>query len=167
MGQKRSPELVTIAKRLRNQGRTFAEIAEELSKKGKNISKASIVNWLREPPGASTSSAEPPAAPSTSSAEPVDETEMTPEELARWLGVELRQARVDAAACRARNDEPGASRALRQAAGMASMLQRIHARAGDDVDFVRVRQVDVAAAAEKARSKLHDLVARLAEKRTR
>ena len=167
MGQKRSPELVAHAKRLRKQGMTFEQVAEEVSKKGKKVSKASIVNWLREPAGASPTPSEPSTAPSPPSADPIDETEMTPEELARWLGVDLRQARVDADACRAKQDEPGASRALRRAAGLASMLQRIHARAGDDGDFVRVRQVDLAAAAEKARSKLYDLVARMAEERTR
>jgi hypothetical protein len=174
MGTKRTSALVAKAKRLRIEGLDDRAIAEVLSKEqvakgGKTISKSAIGLWLG-PKSARRDDVRPSAAPAEPvlpAPRPVDEGPMTPEELATWLGVELRQAQVDADACRAARDEPGTSRALRRAAGMASMLQRIHARAGDDGDFVRVRQVDLAAAAEKARSKLHDLVARLADERTR
>ncbi|MFI5299488.1 MAG: hypothetical protein ACHREM_15455 [Polyangiales bacterium] len=165
MGQKRTPKLVSIAKRLRREGRSHEAIAEILSRDGKSISKASVINWL----GDSKKSAKraDPTAPTAPSlpVEPVDESEMTSAEFTTWLGTELRRARAAADACRANVDGVGTGRAMRLAAQLAALMQKQQARTADDGAVVRVNASDVRSAAERARSKMHDLVARLSGER--
>ena len=94
-----------------------------------------------------------------------DAAEMTPQELARWLASELRRQQKAAKQFSAMADDASAMRSTRVAASLAALLAKMHARDGEDRDTIKLQQSDVAAAAERARSKLHDLVARLASER--
>lgn len=92
---------------------------------------------------------------------------MSPEEFSTWLATQLRLAQVDADACRSKDDQVGAGKAMRLAAQLAALLSKAHARAKEDGDTVRVKISDVAAAAARSRAKLQDLFARLAADRGR
>jgi hypothetical protein len=171
VGQKRNPKLVAIAKRLRNAGHSYAAIADELSKQGKSVSKASVIGWLRaaeptvEPPKLT---APPPPAPVPEPlpapplpAEPDDDSEAAPEELRRVLtnGMRTAQAAADRAA-----DVGDAAEAKAQAklVGLfAGHLRQIHSKADEDTDTIKIKAGDMAAAAEKAVAGLHSLAERV------
>jgi len=90
---------------------------------------------------------------------------MTPDEVVRWLSDAIRDCQELAEACKSAGDGPGQARAIRLATQLAAPMARLQARTVDEGDVVRVRQADIAAAAERARSKLHDLVSRFAAER--
>ena len=152
MGQKRTPALIAAAKRLRAEGRSYQEVAEALSKPGKTVSKAAVIGWLRESPAGSAAVPEsrPPVRPAPVGADPVAVGDIGPEELRALLAGELR--RHQAEADRAMDDgRPGDARqSSRLVAAFTAQLQRIHARADEDVDTVRVRAADMQAAADRA-----------------
>jgi hypothetical protein len=153
--------MMAKANRMRAEGRSFQEIADELSKDGVKVSKAAVVGWLRLPNEVKAPAKRAPKVAPEPLDELADAPEMTPAEFTAWLTGQLRQAQQSADACRAMDDQPGAGRAMRLAAQLAALLQKQHARTADDGDVVRVKTSDMVAAAERARSKLHDLIARL------
>lgn len=172
MGQKRNPKLVAIAKRLRNAGHSYAAIADELSKHGKSVSKASVIGWLRDaeptaeppkltaPPPPVSAPEPPPATPPP--VEPDDDSEAAPEELRRVLtnGMRTAQAAADRAA-----DVGDAAEAKAQAklVGLfAGHLRQIHSKADEDTDTIKVRAGDMQAAADRAVAGLHNLAERVA-----
>ncbi len=190
MGQKRSPQLAREVLKLSRAGMSVRDIEAELSRRaaaagrpGTGPSKSLVAEIVRdakrldaraggaaerpapvpEPATAPPSSPEPAAAPVP--VDPVVGEMMSPEEFATWLAVQLRTAQLDADACRKKNDQPGASRAMRLAAQLAALLSKAHARSQEDGETIRVKISDVGAAASRARSKLHDLAARLAADR--
>jgi len=153
-----TPSVVADVAKRRARGHSFEDIARALG-----ISKGSVVRaekMAAELPPPSRARAARPAVPPASA--PVAAEEMSPEEFGTWLATQLRLAQVDADACRAKDDQVGASKAMRLAAQLAALLSKAHARAKEDGDTVRVKISDVAAAGERARAKLHDLAARLA-----
>ena len=189
MGQKRTPHLVTIAKRLQKGGSSLQEIADELSKKGEKVSKASVANWLRDPvtgssapatavqaspassatpvqaelrPGASPSAALPiePAAPDAPAG-----AAMTPDEVVRWLSDAIRDCQELAEACKNAGDGPGQARAIRLATQLAAPMARLQARTVDEGDVVRVKAGDIQAAADRAVLALHNLADRVVAER--
>lgn len=167
MGQKRTPAMVAKAKRMRADGRSYAEIAEELSKGGQRVSKAAVVSWLKDPSKASAAS--PPSAPVVPPEllEPPDETAMPPEDLVGLLTGLLRQQQTLARELTKNGDHSGAQRAARLMTSITAQIQKQQARDDDEGDSIRVSSSEMSAAAERARSKLHDLVSRLAEERSR
>lgn len=170
MGQKRTPALVTKAKRLRAEGRSYVEIAEELSKQGKSISKASVIAWLRDasgptaPPSATSSGPSErleapvptPAAPAQEPERPVD---IPPDELRAILADVVRRASRAAAVAEAAGQPVEAARERKIMAVFTGQLQRIHARADEDTETVRVKATDMAAAADRAWSGLEQQAA--------
>lgn len=179
MGQKKTPQLVAAAKRLRAAGRSNREIADELSKKGKKLSEGTIRNWLGTPtpparptrsprPPAPVSPAQPPPAPETAptaAREAADETDMPPAEFEGWLTKQLRQLQADAAMARAAEDHNGARQNTRLAAQIAALLQKQRARQEDEGDAVKVRADDLRAAADRAILALHQLAERVIAER--
>lgn len=177
MGQKRTPELVKEAKRLRAQGFSDATIAETLSKKGKTISKASVQNWLGRktdagsPPTAGAQSAHPApqAAPGGSPVASdgqgavrgaadapaggvgvgVDDGEVTPDQLRMVLSRALLGAQAAADKARADNDPAEAKAQAKLAALFAGHLRQIHSKADEDTDTVRVKAGDIEAARDR------------------
>jgi hypothetical protein len=167
MGQKRTPALVSKAKQLRADGRSFAEVAAELSKGGRSVSKAAVMGWLKESSPAESVSVPPSPPVSLPQPVPLDRSPMAPEDLTGLLTGLLRQQQELAGKLSAAGDHQAAQRTIRVSAQLATLLQKQQARDDDDGDVLRVRAADVAAAGERARSKLHDLVSRLAEERGR
>ncbi len=165
MGQKRTPRMMAEAKRMRAEGRSYAEIADELSKGGKKVSKAAVYGWLTESqPNAPVPVAVPVAAPEPVE-EPGDTTVMSRDEFAAWLTGQIRAATREATRARARDDHGAASRASRLAAQLAVQLAKIQARDGEDGDTVRVKVDEMREAADRAVSGLHQLADRVVEER--
>lgn len=150
MGLKRTPALVSKAKQLRAAGRSFAEIAEELSKGGKSISKASVMGWLRDsaplPAASSAPSPVAPVAPPT----PLDESLADPDYVPRTLVGLLRRERDREARLTAAGDESGAQRAGRYAKDLALAIAKLQAKDEEEGDTVRVSLEDVRAAGDRA-----------------
>lgn len=175
---KRSPWWLAEALRLNADGRSTREIAEivgQRAQKGqKKPSHTSVHGWLKEAKGGGTTAGgglAPPSRPPSSEPEPadepVDESEMTPQEFARWLTGQLRAQQTAAKRFTAAADLVSAQRATRIATSLAGLLAKVQARDDDGGDMVKIRQSEIDAAAERARSKVHDLVARLAAERGR
>lgn len=164
---KRTAKRVSEAKRLRAEGRSNREIAEIVSKGGTKVTEGTIRNWL----GPSSGPAEEPepAVPPTppDPPKPLDVSVMSPDDVVGLLTGLLRQQQESVLVLTSEKDHAGAQRATRVAAQLAALLQKQQAREDVDGDSVRVRGSDLAAAAERARSKLHDLVSRLSEERSR
>lgn len=176
MGTKRTPNLVTDAKRLRKAGYSFAEVAEKLSKEGRPISKATVINWLRDPevttagpelpePVTAAPSVTPPTPPPTPS--DADEgDDIGPEELRALLAGELRRHQAEAEKAMADGRPGDARQSSRLVAAFTSQLQRIHARQDEDTETVRVRAGDIDAAAERALTGLRQLADRVTAERS-
>lgn len=164
---KLSPKLMNAAKRLRKDGFSFERIAEELSKQGVPVSKASVVKWLRDPDTAPRTSTAPqasapvsvvappppPAAPSatpppSAGAEPG--AAMSRDELIVCMSDAIRAAQDAADKARDAFDAPGEARAMRLLTQLAAPLNRALAQTVDEGDVVRVRPGDVQAAADRA-----------------
>jgi len=172
MGQKRTPHLMAKAKRLRADGRSYAEIAQELSKGGKSISKASVVAWLRDVsvPTPSASAAVParsealesPAAPSSEPPSPSSEpseaavplADISPDELRAILAGLIRSTSRAAALAEAQGDHTEAKNQRKLLAVFTNQLRQIHSKADEDTETVKVKAADMAAAAERAWSGL-------------
>lgn len=169
MGQKRTPKLVSIAKKLRAQGKTFGEVAEALTKEaGKPISKASVVAWLKD--GTPTAPPLPPppvvsAPPSTPLDEGEEETEVNPGELRRVLSALLREAKSAADQARAAGNATEAKSQTKVAAVLAGQLRQIHKQDEDDGDVIRVKAPDVQAAAARAARGLQQIAERVESER--
>jgi hypothetical protein len=189
MAQKRNPQLIANAKRLRIAGHSFDAIAKELSKKGKGVSKASVIAWLKGPDGRpmpaggwpagsvgeqadaptppespSTSRADPapePAADPPAASDPTTDAELTPDELRRVLSSEIRRARDAADAARDAGDAAEAKAQAKIAAIFLGHLRQIHTRADEDTDTIRVKAADMQAAADRAVAGLHSLAERV------
>ncbi len=163
MGTKRTPALLAEAKRLQSEGRSVREIASMLSKKGKTISHMAVQTWLKSAATSATAApaSTPPVAvpPPAASAAPAarlgdsddrEAVDIGPDELRALLAGELRRHQAEAE--RAMEDgRPGDARqSSRLVAAFTSQLQRIHARADEDVETVRVKVSDMASAGERA-----------------
>ena len=165
MGTKRTPQLVAIAKRLRADGRSLAEIAAELSKRGKSVSKASVMGWLRESGGSSKPAPELVDAPSPPPPVPLDESEIGPDYVVRTLRGLVRREREREARLTGAGDEAGAQRAGRLAGQFAVQLAKLQAKDDEDGDVIKVRTEDVQAAADRALADLGGLADRVAAER--
>lgn len=156
MGKKRTPALEAKAKSLHAEGRSVREIAELLSKGGKSVSPASVHAWLRPATDPTPPIAVPPPAASAAPAARLGDSDdreavdIGPDELRALLAGELRRHQAEAE--RAMEDgRPGDARqSSRLVAAFTSQLQRIHARADEDVETVRVKVSDMASAGERA-----------------
>ena len=133
MGKKRTPALEAKAKSLHAEGRSVREIAELLSKGGKSVSPASVHAWLRP----ATDPTPPIAVPPPAASDDREAVDIGPDELRALLAGELRRHQAEAE--RAMEDgRPGDARqSSRLVAAFTSQLQRIHARADEDVETVR------------------------------
>jgi hypothetical protein len=164
---KRTKKRVSDAKRLRSEGRSNREIAEILSKGGVTVTEGTIRNWLgpvSTPPEDLEEVVPPPPA---TSPEPLDESTAAPEEIVGALAGLLRQAKAEALRLKAAGDHTGARQESRLAGYFANLIQKERRRDEDEGDMVRVRPTDITAAAERARSKLRELVARLVEEQAK
>ena len=171
MGQKRTPALIAIAKRLRNAGHSYASIAAELSKPGKTVSKAAVIGWLRDaeqaPPAAEVTAPsprsllpEPPSAPVADTG-PVEDVEMTPDELRRALSNGMRKAQAAADEAAMQQDSAEAKAQTKLVAIFAGHLRQIHSKADEDTDTVRVKASDIDAAADRALTGLATMAERV------
>lgn len=176
MGTKRTPQIISKAKKLRAAGRSYAEIAEELSKEGKSISKASVVAWLRGPsaPTASVKAARPAPAeavqpPAAASPEPSEAREahedLTPDELRGVLANVIRSASRAAAAAEAAGDHAEAKNQRKILGLFTNQLRQIHSKQDEDTETVRVKAADMAAAADRAMVGLRQLAERVSAER--
>lgn len=176
MGQKRTPKLVSLAKKLRAEGKTFGEVAEALTKEAKKpISKASVVAWLKDqapaapPPPAAPPKVErvPVGSPPTSSPdEGEEETEVRPGELRRVLSALLREAKAAADEARAAGNATEAKSQTKVAAVLAGQLRQIHKQDEDDGSVIRLKAGDVQAAAERTARGLQQLAERVEAERS-
>lgn len=161
MGQKRTPQLVAVAKRLRADGRSFAEIARELSKPGKTVSKAAIVEWLRDPAAAAQ------AAPAAAAPAPVplDESEAGPDYVVRTLVGLLRREREREERFTAAGDDARAQQASRLAGHFAAQLAKLQSKDEDEAGVVKVKPAEMQGAADRAFQGLNQLADRVAAER--
>jgi hypothetical protein len=150
MGQKRTPVLVSKAKQLRADGRSFAEVAAELSKGGRSVSKAAVMGWLKDSSGASAAVAAPPPAPPEATPEPLDESESAPDLARRTLSGLLHRLRDREARLTGAKDEVGVERVRRQMHQLARDLAKLESKDDEDGDAVRVSVADMTTAGEKA-----------------
>lgn len=164
---KRTPERVANAKRLRAEGRSWAEVADLVSKGGKPVSEAAVRQWLKAEASLpspvavpdSRPAAAPVARPAASDGAEVDR--MTPEQWEAWLGATLRDLQIAADEAKAAFDGPGQARFLKLATSLAPAMTRMQAKLADEGDVVRVRLADVLAAKTKVQAKVQDLVSRM------
>jgi len=162
------------ALRLDAEGRSVREIAVLLSKRGKSVSHGLVGAKLkaakeRSAKGATLATAVQPASPAVPPEllEPPDTSAMSPEDLVGLLTGVIRQQATLAQTLTAAGDHSGARAAVKVLAQIATSVQKQQARDDADGEVMKIRATDLAAAAERARSKLHDLVARLSEERSR
>lgn len=171
MGQKRTPALMAIAKRLRNAGHSYASIATELSKPGKTVSKAAVIGWLRssEAPDLAAADAPSPAATPAPAAAPApeppaerpDDPEMTPDEVRRVLSTGMRRAQAAADAAADVGDAAEAKAQAKIVAIFAGHLRQIHNKADEDTDTIKVRAGGIEAAADRALAGLRSIADRV------
>jgi hypothetical protein len=161
MGQKRTPQLVAAAKRLKADGRSLAEIAADLSKGGKSVSKASVLAWLKD----SAPAPAPPPPVEVPPPVPLDESEIGPDYVVRTLRGLVRREREREARLTGAGDEAGAQRAGRLAGQFAVQLAKLQSKDDEDGDVVKVRAEDVQAAADRALADLGGLADRVAAER--
>jgi hypothetical protein len=161
MGQKRTPRLVSEAKRLRAEGRSFPEIAQLLSKPGKTLSEASIRGWLRPSTGSASQAEERTAAPdpapraAPADAEAPDIADMPPDELRALLAGAIRREQAEAERAMQEGRPGDARQSSRLVAVFAGRIQQIHARQNEDVETVRVKASDIQEAADRATAMLN------------
>jgi hypothetical protein len=175
MGTKRTPQLVSAAKRMRADGRSFGEIAAELSKQGKSISKASVMGWLKGSATASPRPAAPVASPPVAHATPPpsapaaedgsEVADMTPDELRSLLAGAIRREQAEADRARSAGQLADARQASKLVAVFTAQLQRIHARQDEDTETVRVNASEMQAAADRAMAGLASVAERVAAER--
>lgn len=169
MPTKMTAERLAWVKQKHDEGLSDREIARmsRVMNPSGGISANTVTKWLEV---AEKQAAETPAgqqAQPSMTLGPLDESPIDPDGLTGMLSGLVRQQRELAEKLMKRGDHIGAQRAIRLAATLATLVQKQQARDEQDGDTVRVRHNDIAAAAERARSKLQDLVARLAAERTR
>lgn len=165
MGQKRTPALVSKAKQLRADGRSFAEVAAELSKGGRSVSKAAVMGWLKDSSGASAAVAVPPPAGPVAAPTPLDESDVDADFVVKTLRGLVKRERDREARFTAAKDDAGAQRAGRLAGQFAMQLAKLQAKDDEDGDVVKVRAADVRAAADRGLLGLHKLVESVASER--
>lgn len=164
---KRTPERVALAKRLRAEGRSWAEIAEMVSKGGRPVTEGAIRHWLRPPTDSAPPVALPDSRPATATQTRPDdsdgsvEVDIPPDELRAILAAEIRKHRTEAEAARVDGRPGDARQSSRLALAFTAQLQKVHSRSDEDVDTLRVKLADIEGARERAREKLRDLVSRL------
>lgn len=158
MSQKRRPQLVAHAKRLRAEGKSYAEIAEALSKKGVKVSRASVHAWLAGSSGSSSPAPQPAPAPiqppELPPAPPEAHEDLTPDELRGVLANVIRSASRAAAVAEAAGDHAEAKNQRKILGLFTNQLRQIHSKADEDTETVKVKAADMAAAAERAWSGL-------------
>lgn len=160
MGTKLTPALMRAAKRMRAEQKTYQEIADELSKRGVTVSKTAVINWLRgdvdvpKPERRAAAPAPvvvpPPPTPAATDGDEDERNEMSPDELGVWLTRQIREAQDSANMAKMAGDISGQARAMRLAGQLATLLDRQHARQGDDGDVIRLKQGDMEAASDRA-----------------
>ena len=178
MPRKRAIWWLADAIRLDADGRTSREIADVLRKRAKPGQKvpgqSTIFTKLKAlkagaaPPPTTAASPEVVLEPPTPvQPVPLDASPIPPEGQAGILFGVLRilQARTESAV--AENDPGAIDRAIRGITTVANALQKQQAKERDDGETVKVRATDMTAAAERARAKVHDLIARLIEEQSR
>lgn len=174
MAKKWTPALDREALRLDGEGRASREIAEVLSKRGKKVSHSLVAAKLKAAKERAAGAQAPaqavqtpgPTVPAELLAPP-DRTPMTPEGLVGHLTGLLRHQEKLVEAMTRDGDHAAAQRATKVAAQLAALLHKQQSRDRDEGEMLRVRASDIASAAERARSKLHDLVSRLTEERSK
>lgn len=181
MARKRAIWWLADAIRLDAEGRTSREIADVLRKRAKPGQKvpgqSTIFTKLKALKALKAGAAPPPAPaaapevvlepPAPVQPVPLDASPIPPEGQAGILFGVLRilQARTESAV--AENDPGAIDRAIRGITTVANALQKQQAKERDDGEIVKVRATDMTAAAERARAKVHDLIARLIEEQSR
>ena len=141
--------------------RELVETLRAVAKPGQKVpGKSSIAAFVKEL--SEGNAVKPPPLPAAA-LEPGDRTPMAPDETVGMLTGFLRQQQAVVEGLTKREDLAGAQKALRQVTMLAALIEKIRRKDEDDGDVVRVKSSEMAAAAERARSKLHDLVSRLSE----
>lgn len=136
-------------------------MAKKAGKGQKAPSKSTIDRFLNP------KAAESPAAPLPArDLAPLDVAPFAPDALGGLLSGFVRRMTTEAERLLAVGDDVAYQRLAGKIAQLAGTIQRGQARE-EDGDAVRVPVADLAAAGERARSKIHDLIARLSEGRGR
>ena len=156
MARKRTSRLENEAKRLRAEGKSWAEVADALSTVRKPLAARTIRRWFPAP--------EPEPEPEEAAAEAPG---FTPDDLVELLAGMLRHQRDLVGELTDSGDLEGAQRATRLATSIAAQIHKQQKLEDDDGDVVRVTAADMAAAAERATKGLSNLAERvLAERAT-
>ncbi len=147
--------------------RDIALVLRSRAPNGKKApSKSTIARFLAPPTENAPAAPSAPTAPALPSEvlDP-DRTPYSPEDLIRDTAASLRQQRALFRVLMDQNEHARAQQAAKLVGYYTGVLQKLQKADEDDGDAVRVRASDLTAARERTRTKVLDLITRLAQER--